>query len=95
MKTMKIENITDRGDACFVAIEDGQQMGRTEYHLSPEGKVVITYVGISPEYRGVGNGDKFIKGIVDYCRTNDLKVVPVCPFSRSVFERHPELRDVL
>lgn len=92
---MKIENITDKDNACFIAIEDGQQMGRTEYYLSPEGSVVITHVGIGPEFRGSGNGDRFVAGIVDYCRENSLKVVPMCSFSRSVFERHPELRDVL
>jgi hypothetical protein len=32
---------------------------------------------------------------VEYARENGIKIIPLCPFAKSVFDKTPEIRDVL
>ena len=32
---------------------------------------------------------------VEYARENKVKIIPLCPFAKSVFDKVPEFRDVL
>jgi predicted GNAT family acetyltransferase len=32
---------------------------------------------------------------VEYARENNIKLIPLCPFSKSVFDKVPEFKDVL
>jgi uncharacterized protein len=32
---------------------------------------------------------------VDYARKNQIKVIPLCRFAKSVFDKTPEIKDVL
>jgi hypothetical protein len=32
---------------------------------------------------------------VTYARENNIKIIPLCPFAKKVFDKTPEFRDVL
>jgi len=36
-----------------------------------------------------------VAAAVDYARTNGWKILPLCPFAKSVFDKTPEYADVL
>jgi predicted GNAT family acetyltransferase len=36
-----------------------------------------------------------VSAAVDYAREKHIKIIPLCPFAKSVFDRTPEFRDVL
>lgn len=42
-----------------------------------------------------GAGRELVKAAVEWARTEDKRLLPLCPFARSVFDRTPEYRDVL
>jgi predicted GNAT family acetyltransferase len=33
--------------------------------------------------------------VVNYARENKIKIIPLCPFAKSVFDKVEEIRDVL
>ena len=33
--------------------------------------------------------------VVEFAREQGIKIIPLCPFSNSVFQKTPEIRDVL
>ena len=40
-------------------------------------------------------GKKFLMHIADYARANNIKIIPLCPFAKSVFEKTESIEDVL
>lgn len=89
-----IENRSDVDSKYFSAIEDGREVGEASYYLSP-GKLTITHVGVDFAHRGSGLALRLVMAAVDYARENGLKIVPICSYARTVFNRYPEIRDVL
>ncbi|MGB3116817.1 MAG: GNAT family N-acetyltransferase, partial [Ferruginibacter sp.] len=46
-------------------------------------------------YGGKGYGKKLVMQSVEYARKNNLKIIPLCPFAKKVFDRTESIRDVL
>lgn len=92
---MDVEIRNGSGYSYFAAIEEGEEMGEAVYHTSSDGRMTITHVGIEPRYRGAGRAEALMRKVVEYARENNLKIVPICPFARAMFQRYPDLRDVL
>lgn len=91
---MKIENRNEGGANYFCAIHKGKEIGEANYFITP-GKLTITHVGVDPEYRGMGYARELVMAVVEYARKEGLKVVPLCSYSRVIFERDCNLEDVL
>lgn len=57
--------------------------------------IIIDRTEISDELRGQGAGKKLVEAAVEYARSNQIKILPLCPFAASVFQKNEDLRDVL
>jgi hypothetical protein len=42
-----------------------------------------------------GAGAKLVAAAVEWARAANRKVIPLCPFAKSVFDKTPEYKDVL
>lgn len=73
-----------------------QQAPSAELTYSKAGteRIIIDHTEVSDEHRGEGLGKSLVFHAVEYARNNQLKILPLCPYARTVFLRHPELRDV-
>lgn len=71
------------------------EAGRITYTYAGETKIIIDHTDVSDEYRGQSIGKKIVLEIVDFARTNHIKILPLCPFAKSVFDKSPEIKDVL
>lgn len=57
---------------------------------------IIDHTEVTDEsIKGQGAGKQMVMASVEYARNNELKIVPLCPFAKSVFDKNPEIRDVL
>ena len=79
----------------FFVEQDGNILAKMTYTMPSENKMIIEHTEVSDELRGKNVGYQLVKTAVDYARKENLKIVPVCPFARSIFDKKEELRDVL
>lgn len=92
---MEIQHINNETKGFFKAVEDEKEAGRMTYSWAGENKFIIDHTEVNPEFNGKGVGKKMVLAAVEYARNNNLKIIPLCPFAKSVFEKTEEIRDVL
>jgi len=92
---MEIKQINDTKRGYFEAIEEGNEAGKMTYTWAGDSKFIIDHTEVSPDFNGKGVGKKLVMAAVEYARTNNLKIIPLCPFAKSVFDKVEEINDVL
>jgi len=92
---MEIKQINDTKRGAFEALEDGKEAGKMTYTWAGDSKFIIDHTEVEEEFNGKGVGKKLLMATVDYARNNNLKIIPLCPFAKSVFDKTEEIRDVL
>lgn len=80
-------NTEHRG--AFV-IEEGENRLAEMTVAAVDTNLIVYHTQVSDALRGQGIASKLLGNMVDYARKNHLKVVPLCPYVRSQFDRHPE-----
>ncbi len=65
------------------------------YYTLKDHVITFTHTEVPPELGGRGIGTKLVKGALDDVQAQGLKVVPLCPFVKAYFGKHPELADLL
>ena len=89
-----------------VTIRDNPDAGRYEALVDDElagslfyrergGALVIVHTELEEGYEGQGVGGRLVAGALDDVRSRGLSVIPLCPFTRSYIERHPEYQDLV
>lgn len=92
---MEIKRQDDGRKGAFVANENEVQAGLMTFTWAGTGKFIIDHTEVNPDFNGRGVGKKMVMAAVEYARENNLKIIPLCPFAKSVFDKVAEIRDVL
>jgi predicted GNAT family acetyltransferase len=80
---------------AFIAIEDGVQAGEMTYSWAGTDKFIIDHTEVDPSFGGKGVGKLLVMAAVEYAREKGIKILPLCPFAKKVFDKTPEIADVL
>ena len=64
------------------------------YKLVP-GSMVIQHTQVPPALEGRGLAGKLTRAALDYARSRNLQVVPLCPFTAAFMAKHPEYDDLI
>jgi len=89
---IQLEEWDNRG--AFFIEENGERLGQMVFTKAGPTRVIINHTEVSDALRGKNAGKQLVAAAVDYARKHNLKVFPLCPFARSVFERVAEYNDV-
>ncbi|MCC5936961.1 MAG: N-acetyltransferase [Lunatimonas sp.] len=92
---MDIQHQEKNSKGSFFIEQDQQVVGEMTYSRAGEKLIIIDHTEVGDVLRGTGAGKKLVLAAVSWARENDLQIMPLCPFAKSVFERNPELGDVL
>ena len=77
------------GKGVFILQEDNKRLGEMDIGIS--NNILTAYhTEVEPEMEGKGGAKKLLETMVEYARTNKLKVKPLCPYVLSMFKRYPE-----
>jgi hypothetical protein len=79
---------------AFVWMQDGKRLAEMTYSVAGS-KVIIDHTQVDDVLRGKGAGEQLVRAAVEWARKEDVKLLPLCPFARSVFQKTPEYADVL
>ncbi|MBA4056079.1 MAG: GNAT family N-acetyltransferase [Marivirga sp.] len=76
---------------------EGDNIRQAEMTFSRAGDrlMIIDHTEVSDALRGKGAGKQLVEAAVKYARTHSIKIIPLCPFAKSVFGSTPEFNDVL
>ncbi len=58
-------------------------------------KIIIDHTEVNEGHNGKGFGKMMVAKAVEFAREKNLKIIPLCPFAKKVFEKTPEFKDVL
>jgi len=74
---------------------DGAIEAELVYHIPLEGKMVIEHTEVGDSLAGKGVGKELVETAVEYARTHNIKIIPMCPFAKSLFDKIEAWKDVL
>jgi predicted GNAT family acetyltransferase len=73
-----------------------ERLAELTFSAAPDGKLVILeHTEVSESLRGQGVARRLVEAAVVWARQSGVKLVPLCPFAKAVFDREPGFRDVV
>lgn len=92
---MEIKHKQTETKGSFYIELDSKVVGEMTYSIANPLLIIIDHTEVGEELKGKGAGAQMLNALVEYARANSIKVIPLCPFAKSMFEKKEELRDVL
>jgi uncharacterized protein len=92
---MEIQLIEDGSKGRFAAMDNGTEAGHITYSKAGDTTLILDHTEVNDAYRGKGIGKIIVMHIVEVARKEGLRILPLCPFAKAVFDRTEEIRDVL
>ena len=70
--------------------DTGAHLGEIEYMNGGNNDLYATHTEVFPGNEGKGYATRLVEELVDFAKSRDSKIVPVCPFVVAEFKRNPE-----
>lgn len=93
---MEIQQKQNGNKGSFYVQEGEDVLAEMTYTMANDSIMIIDHTEVSDALRGKNVGYKLVSKGAEYAREKHLKIIPLCPFAKSVFERKKEeFNDVL
>lgn len=92
---MKITQNNEATRGFFEATEADKLAGKLTYAWQGDKEIVLDHTEVTDEFRGQNIGKQLVHEAVNFARENELKIIALCPFVQSVFDKDISLQDVL
>lgn len=90
-----IEHEEENSKGRWIALNYGEEAGEMTYSVAGDDKIIIDHTFVSDDFKGQGIGAKLLETAVDYVKAHDLKIIPLCPYVKSRFDKDTELQSLL
>ena len=92
---MEIKREDNGRKGHFAAMEGDEEAGLMTYTWAGDHKFIIDHTEVAAAFSGQGVGKKLLMAAVEFAREKGVKILPLCPFAKSVFDKTPAIKDVL
>jgi predicted GNAT family acetyltransferase len=92
---MNVQQFNTETKGAFKAFENEVQAGMMTYSWAGPQRIIVDHTEVEPAFNGKGVGKMMLQAVVDFARKEHVKVLPLCPFAKSVFDKDPSIGDVL
>ena len=92
---MEVKRSDHGSKGSFDAYEGPTEAGQMTYSNAGEDIFIIDHTEVNEAFSGRGVGKKLLMAAVEYARQNNKKIIPLCPFAKSMFDKIESIRDVL
>ena len=86
--------LNDKNGAFYIDV-NGKHEAMMTFVFAGNDKIIIDHTEVNPGNEGKSYGKKMVNKAVEFARENGIKIIPLCPFAKSVFDKTPDFRDVL
>jgi hypothetical protein len=90
---IKQQNTDTKGH--FYIEADGSEAASMHYVWAGDSKIIIDHTEVAEAFEGRGLGKQLMQAVVLFARENGIKIIPLCPFAKSMFDKVAEYRHVL
>jgi predicted GNAT family acetyltransferase len=90
-----IEHEEENGKGRWIALSYGDEAGEMTYSVAGDDKIIIDHTFVSDTFKGQGIGAKLLEAAVAYVKAHGLKIIPLCPYVKSRFDKDTELQSLL
>ncbi|MDE3248755.1 MAG: N-acetyltransferase [Bacteroidota bacterium] len=92
---MLIQHKKINGKGMFFVGQDGAILAEMVYTSPSPSKMIIEHTEVDDSLSGKGVGKALLETAVEYARKQQIKIIPLCPFARAMFDKTPAYADVL
>ncbi len=92
---MIIQNKETEDEGTFFIEEDNERLASMYYRWRGDDRIIIEHTEVSDKLKGKGVGKQLVDYAVAFARDRNIKIIPLCPFAKSVFEKIKGYEDVL
>jgi predicted GNAT family acetyltransferase len=91
---MNIQHKDDNKKGLFYIEENGKTLAEMTYVWAGN-KIIIDHTEVGEELKGKGAGKQLVEKAVEFAREKKIKIMPLCPFAKAVFDKTEKYKDVL
>ncbi len=91
----KIEQEDNGKKGRFVIYENDEFAGEMTYTWAGTDKFIIDHTSVEEKFGGKGFAKDLVMAGIAYARENNVKIIPLCPYAKSRFDRDKSIADVL
>ncbi len=91
---MKITREDHGKKGVFTIFKEDEQIGKMTYTWAGKDKFIIDHTEVDDGHEGNGYGKMLVMEAVSFARAENLKIMPLCPFAKKVFDKNSDLEDV-
>jgi len=92
---MESKHLIEDTKGYFQLIDESGIAAYMSYSRAGESLIIIDHTEVKPAYKGQNLGRQLLNKAVDFAREKNIKIMPICPFAASVFQKDESIRDVL
>ena len=84
----------DQNGLFYIEVDEKTEAKMT-FIFAGTDKIIIDHTEVNPGNNGKGYGKMMVEKAVEFAREKNIKIIPLCPFVKSVFDKTPAFKDVL
>jgi uncharacterized protein len=92
---MEVKQKDDTKKGAFFVEENDKMLAEMTYVWAGSDRIIIDHTEVANELAGKGVGKQMVTKAVEFARQKNIKIIPLCPFAKSVFAKVKEFNDVL
>lgn len=92
MEKIQFENLGSKGR--YFILVDGQTSAELTISIADSKLWIIDHTSVVDDYRNSGYGLRLVEKAVDDAMQKGAKILPLCPFARSVFDQRPDWNSI-
>lgn len=92
---MDIHHRDDGKKGSFYIAGKDKILAEMTYVWTGKARIIIDHTVVEDELKGQGAGKQLVEKAVDFARSNSVRILPLCPFAKSVLLKEKAYRDVL
>ena len=93
---MLIQHREEGKKGIYFIEDDGNVLAEIVYaNVNDDQLLIIEHTEVDDELKGKNIGYELVNTVVEHARMHGQKVAPICSFAKAIFDKKPELQDVL
>ncbi len=93
--SLNIQHEEAHGHGAFFIQTSDKRVAEMAYTRNNPALITIIHTKVDDAMAGQGVARQLLDTLLAWVRSNDTKVIAVCPYAKSQFVKDPSIRDVL